>query len=551
MKTLKPATAAILAIEFYLILSAACVACLLMRTNGQFIYPLDDTYISMAMAKNLAQHGIMGLTRYEFSASSSCPLWILLIAATYCLTGVTWWVPLVLGFIAGFAVVLVGYRILLSHTENALVIGSSLAALCFLTPLPALALSGMEHTFHIALVLLFAAAACRYLGRDSSFSTADLYRILALVAVMAMVRYESLFLAAIFSALALLRRKWLPAGLVMIAATVPVLLFGLISVSQGWGWLPNSVLLKGNMPQLSSARGILMFLGLRSLRMLFLTPHLLGLTGLLAAAWWIGKARHGVSFWAPPQLMLFMAVAALVLHLQFASVGWFFRYEAYLVALGVMALACNRFDATLREIFSPAAWRCMPLVSSVAVLALLLAILPMAGRAGEAVAGFQIAAYNVFEQQYQMAGFLNRYYNGASIAANDVGAINYVNDLHCLDLVGLCNRNIFGLKRRRAYDTQAMDALTAAAHVRVALVYKTWFDGKAGPPIPANWTPVGEWHVTDNGFLGGDTVTFYAVQPEETEYLAWSLHNFSSRLPASVIQTISPPRPTTAADDGS
>jgi hypothetical protein len=538
MKTPKPTIAAILAIEFYLILSAACVASLLVRTNGRFIYPLDDTYISMALAKNLAQHGIMGLTRYEFCASSSCPLWVLLIAAAYCLTGVTWWVPLVLGFLAGFAVLLAGYRILLFYTENALVIGGFLVALCFLAPLPALALSGMEHTFHIVLVLLFAAAACRYLGKDSSFSRPDLCRILALIAVMVMVRYESLFLAAIFSALALLRRKWLPAGLAMIAATAPVLLFGLISVSQGWGWLPNTVLLKGNMPQLSSAQGILMFLGLRSLGMLFLTPHLLGLTGLLAAAWWIGKARHGVAFWAPTQLMLFMAVAALMLHLQFASVGWFFRYEAYLVALGVMALACNRFDRTLREIFSPAAWRRMPLVSPVAVLALLLAILAMAGRAGAAVAGFQIAAYNVFEQQYQMAGFLNRYYNGASIAANDVGAINYVNDLHCLDLVGLCNRNVFGLKRRRAFDTQAMDALTAAAHVRVALVYPTWFDGKAGPAIPANWTPVGEWHVTDNGFLGGDTVTFYAVQPAETEYLAWSLRDFSSRLPAGVIQTI-------------
>ena len=49
MRTFKPTTAASLAIEFYLILSAASVAGLLVRTNGQFIYPLDDTYISMAM----------------------------------------------------------------------------------------------------------------------------------------------------------------------------------------------------------------------------------------------------------------------------------------------------------------------------------------------------------------------------------------------------------------------------------------------------------------------------------------------------------------------
>src|ERR1035441_10239357 len=135
MKTPRPGIAALLAIEFYLIVSAACVASLLMRTNGQLIYPLDDTYISMAMAKNLAQHGIMGLTRYEFSASSSCPLWILSMAAVYRLTGVTWWVPLALGFMAGLAALLAAYRVLRAYTENALVIAGALAALCFLTPL--------------------------------------------------------------------------------------------------------------------------------------------------------------------------------------------------------------------------------------------------------------------------------------------------------------------------------------------------------------------------------------------------------------------------------
>src|SRR4051794_21459878 len=103
MKPSRPILAAGLAITFYGIFSAASVAWLLARTHGQFIYTLDDTYISMAMAKNMAQYGVMGLTRYEFSASSSCPLWILLISAVYGVTGVTWWAPLALGFVAGLA----------------------------------------------------------------------------------------------------------------------------------------------------------------------------------------------------------------------------------------------------------------------------------------------------------------------------------------------------------------------------------------------------------------------------------------------------------------
>jgi hypothetical protein len=535
----KPATAAILAIAFYVVLCAACAASLVVHTHGQFIYPLDDTYIAMAMAKNLAQHGVMGLTRYEFSASSSCPLWILLIAAVYRMTGVAWWAPLLLAFTAGGAVLLAVYHIVLKHSGRAPVIGISLVLLCFLTPLPALALSGMEHTFHTLLVLWFAATACRYLGRGSSFPKADLYRILAIASVMVMVRYESMFLAAIFSALALLRRRWLAAALMPVATAAPVLMYGAVSVSQGWEWLPNSVLLKGSMPQLSSLHGIAMFLGLRSFWMLLFTPHLLGLTGLLAAVW-IAKTRRGASFWESLQLMLFLTMAATVIHLQFASVGWFFRYEAYLVALGITALACNRVDLAIREILSPAVWRLKPPVAAVAAAGLLLALQPAVARALKAVTGFEVAAYNVFEQQYQMAGFLNRYYNGASIAANDVGAMNYLNDIRCLDLVGLCNRDVFRLKRRRAYDSAAVEALATGAKVRVAMVYRTWFDGKAGPRIPANWTPVGEWQIMDNRFLGGDTVTFYAVQPQETEYLAWSLREFAPELPPTVVQLGAP-----------
>jgi hypothetical protein len=43
--------------------------------NGHVSYTLDDAYIHMAMAKHVAQDGVFGITPYEFSASSSSPLW--------------------------------------------------------------------------------------------------------------------------------------------------------------------------------------------------------------------------------------------------------------------------------------------------------------------------------------------------------------------------------------------------------------------------------------------------------------------------------------------
>ena len=48
-------------------------------TGGALVYPLDDTYIQMAIAKTLTAHGAWGVTRFEFSGAGSSLLWPLII----------------------------------------------------------------------------------------------------------------------------------------------------------------------------------------------------------------------------------------------------------------------------------------------------------------------------------------------------------------------------------------------------------------------------------------------------------------------------------------
>ena len=55
--------------------------------RGYLVYAGDDAYIGMAVARNFAQFGVWGVTRYGFASLSSTLLWTLLLSLTYYLGG--------------------------------------------------------------------------------------------------------------------------------------------------------------------------------------------------------------------------------------------------------------------------------------------------------------------------------------------------------------------------------------------------------------------------------------------------------------------------------
>ena len=55
----------------------------LQHTGGTFMYPLDDTFIHMALARNLSYHGNWGMNPYEFASASSSVLYTLLLAGLF------------------------------------------------------------------------------------------------------------------------------------------------------------------------------------------------------------------------------------------------------------------------------------------------------------------------------------------------------------------------------------------------------------------------------------------------------------------------------------
>ena len=134
-----------------------------------------------------------------------------------------------------------------------------------------------------------------------------------------------------------------------------------------------------------------------------------------------------------------------------------------------------------------------------------------------------------------MGLFLNKFYQGESVAANDIGAINYLADIKCLDLWGLGSSEVAELMIQGRYNTQEIYDLAKQKQVKIAVVYDHWFKEYGG--IPPAWIKAGEWKISNNIICGGDAVSFYAVNTSEVDNLNKNLRTFSSFLPKDVMQS--------------
>ncbi len=150
---------------------------------------------------------------------------------------------------------------------------------------------------------------------------------------------------------------------------------------------------------------------------------------------------------------------------------------------------------------------------------------------------------NIYEQQYQMAVFLNKFYSGKSVAANDIGAINYYADIKCLDLIGIGSKEIMKEKINNELNSEKIDKISREKNVQIAILYDDWFS-RVG--LPSEWSKVGEWKIEDNFICGSDKISFYAVDKDERFNLIRNLASFSGTLPPGVLQfgeyTFIPPK---------
>jgi len=560
---------------------AVWIICL-KHTDGYFTYTLDDPYIHLGIAKNMAFHGVWGVTEYGNTSASSSPLWTGLLALTIWVAGDSVYWPLAFGILFSVAATLLIYVRFVSR-GMAVVLSVIAATAIFLAgPLHVLPFTGMEHSLQIFLDLLFVFWLVDVLGRKSG--SRDLIIAVLLPALMCLSRYESVFVIFVPVIVCLCRREWRLALFLIAGPIVGIGGFALYSHAMGMPAIPNSIMIKGNMPKTTAADFFASIFGrIRAL----LQAETLTISDLLILAVISGLVLRFTSLRAstgPLRTAIWTAVSACILHASLASFGWFFRYEAYLVVLlatvcilawrEMLAFRGPREEASvttrawiavvvsicaaqfaLAKVFSYRTPREDLIILAIVVggLAALRKGALTRGRLARTVLIWVVpisfyfmiqdrpmlsmedvpkGSRDIYIQQIQMSRFIARFYPTGRLACNDIGAVTYYSQVHLLDLYGLATDEIRRQKLARKFGTESIGKQIDLFKPDVIIAYPSWFAGDH--KFPDSIISVASWIIPPITSAGSSTVTFYATNRQNADQVRRHLQQFQPSLPNSV-----------------
>lgn len=510
-----------------LLITVATILFLSIRKNqGQIVYALDDAYIHMAIAKNFALHGVWGITRYGFTSSSSSILYTLLLSVIYFIFGVNEITPFILNMIFATLSICVIFYFLKRNELNSFYIFIVLVSIIFFTPLTALIFSGMEHTLQLLITITFVYLSAKMLSKNTSTRSEDV-SLLIMGILVTMVRFEGLFLLFIVTALFMLRKRWRFSLVLLIFGLLPIAIYGIISMYNGWFFLPNSILLKGNTPAFSLF-GLVKFFYHFGEKMISTTHiFILVCAALILFIYQYDKQRT----WKYTTFMLVIFIFTSIAQIMFAGVGWFYRYEAYLIALGIFVIALSTNEYFPKKILINK--DLIPKYAAIVAL-IILAMQPFAGIGFKSLRDTLQAPHDRYLEHLMPAYFLREYYQGDTIVINDVGAISYYSDARILDMYGL--GSIEPLKYRKAdYDKEDVREWAKKEGATLAYVQIEWKEVQ--PRIPDQWIEIGQWEIPVNVVFGNTKFVWYVIDPAYESSMIKNLKDFSKKLPADINQS--------------
>ncbi len=482
----------------------------ILRNVGVFEYPLDDVYIHLAVAEQIAGGGY-GVNPGEFSSPASSPLYPLLLTP-FAGTEAQRLLPLLWNLVGLAASAALFGRLLWQAGLRAAPALALAAAAPVVLNMAGLAVTGMEHSLHMAASLAIVSGLFDFLktGRVSPLLVGGIFFAPAL-------RPEGVALALASAGTVALRGRWGVGLALALLGLAPQVAFAAFLAALGLEPMPSSVLTKLGAGETSSTFSWLR-LDLSSLA----GQALFALTILAALAAPLAR-RAGA-----PAAAWLASVAALAgaAHLLAGRVGWLNRYEPYAIAVVAAGLvvAVAALGAAQRRVFGAAAFVvCAGLTWHYAVL------------------GFPLVTANpivIHLQQAQMARFAHDHAK-VPVAVNDLGWVSWTNPFPVLDLWGLASGE--ARRIRMSVPPPGWAGPLAEAHgVELAMLY----DSDLGEAVGADWVPLGRLELDHDAprmvalgtrgrifLIGGFRVSFYATSPEAVPALHAALERWVPTLP--------------------
>ncbi|MEM8978552.1 MAG: hypothetical protein AAGD04_03655 [Pseudomonadota bacterium] len=457
---------------------------------GGFEYPLDDVYIHLAMAEQIAAGGY-GVNPGEYASAASSPFYPLLLVPFVGMSFASY-VPLIVNLMAlVVAAWLWGSLVLRSAAPPWLKLAIAVAGPLALN-FAGVAFVSMEHTAHVVATLLILRGLQDFVAEDVLTWMLWLGVILSPA-----LRLEGLAFALAAGGVVALSGRWAAGFALGAAALLPVVSFVAVLSAFDVGPLPNSVMAKlgdgagGSAPfPQNLLNGMAINTAKWGGRALLLGTAL----ALVALSMTRGKAR----------LMALAVFLAGLAHLLVGQIGWLDRYEVYALVLtfgGVVALS-QAPGLTLAGILLTGVYY------------------------GSQAYDYPAASYGISRQQSVMAEFVKEHVK-EPVAVNDIGKIAWQNANYVLDLWGLANSEALELRLSEAEGPWIVP-LAEARDVRLAMIYDDWL----GENVGETWVRFGCLRLLNSiSFLGSYNTAFYATDPAYVEELSQKFAGFAEGLP--------------------
>ena len=449
-------------------------------------FPLDDSWIHLHFARNLAQGAGFVYNPGHPVSGSTAPLWTLILAAGAAIAGASPAMAKTLGAAAAVGAALVVRRAAIAFGAPPPTALVAAIALLWTPPVAWGALSGMEVTLAAALV----AAALLALARDATWLTASAGALAALA------RPEALVLVPLLAvARPLTARRALAFVAVTLAVLAPFVAFSYATVGRP---LPATAMAKveggllGWLAGLSEPAAVTWLrrpydFGVEWLRWLLETHVLLPLAVPgVALAWWRCGRALGVVALALVAHPLGMALLAPYRGPGFQE-G---RYSTHLLPIAVVVLAA----ALGKGVRPHAAALAVPLVAAV------IALVPAADR-------YAWSVQNINAMQVHLGRWLDAHTpKSATLAVNDIGAIAFFSRRPVIDLMGLVTPEILPYRREGEAGVMRYVAQRCPDYV---VVFPAWFPRLSGRRDLL--TPVHAVRLERNEIAGADEMVVYRL----------------------------------------